>query len=206
MLAKIMLAPGQIGFHDALTNVHLTVSNPYAVVFPEMNTTYLKEAVKKGQIVLVCGTLTSIVNHKELNEKEEKELLKFLKQQKLKHPTLNQNVLYEKEQADKKNNAGTTGSESGNKDQDQNAGSSSSGSGTNKDSSTTTKPNESSKDNSESQTKNDSSTTIPSKDTSSGDTKNTSKDSSVDSSKDNTVKTQSATTSKKSVAFSFNKK
>lgn len=90
MLAKITLAPGQIGFHDALSNIHLTVANPTAVVPVGANTEHLKEAVKDGKILLLTGTLSSTLKHREV---EPKESIQFAKRMNLHRPVVNQNVV-----------------------------------------------------------------------------------------------------------------
>ena len=90
MLAKITLAPGQIGFHDALSNIHLTVANPTAVVPVGANTEHLKEAVKDGKILLLTGTLSSILKHREVKPKES---IQFAKRMNLHRPVVNQNVV-----------------------------------------------------------------------------------------------------------------
>lgn len=89
MLAKITLAPGQIGFHDALSNIHLTVANPTAVVPVGANTEHLKEAVKDGKILLLTGTLSSTLKHREVKSKES---IQFAKRMNLRRPVVNQNV------------------------------------------------------------------------------------------------------------------
>lgn len=90
MLAKITLAPGQIGFHDALSNIHLTVANPTAVVPVGANTEHLKEAVKDGKILLLTGTLSSTLKHREVKQKES---IQFAKRMNLRRPVVNQNVV-----------------------------------------------------------------------------------------------------------------
>lgn len=90
MLAKITLAPGQIGFHDALSNIHLTVANPTAVVPIGANTEHLKEAVKDGKILLLTGTLSSTLKHREVKPKES---IQFAKRMNLHRPVVNQNVV-----------------------------------------------------------------------------------------------------------------
>lgn len=90
MLAKITLAPGQIGFHDTLSNIHLTVANPTAVVPVGANTEHLKEAVKDGKILLLTGTLSSTLKHREVKPKES---IQFAKRMNLHRPVVNQNVV-----------------------------------------------------------------------------------------------------------------
>ena len=99
MLAKITLAPGQIGYHDALSNVHLTLAEPTAVVPTGANTTHLKKAVKDGKILLISGTLSSTVNHRELKQKE---VAAFTKRVGIKRPVINQNVVHARKEAIKK--------------------------------------------------------------------------------------------------------
>lgn len=100
MLAKITLAPGQIGYHDALSNVHLTLAEPTAVVPTGANTTHLKKAVKDGKILLISGTLSSTVNHRELKQKEVAAFTKHVGG--IKRPVINQNVVNARKEAAKK--------------------------------------------------------------------------------------------------------
>lgn len=58
-IAVVSLAAGQIGFHDDLSHIILTPAHPSADVYPGMNTTYLKEAVKDHKINLIWGSLTT---------------------------------------------------------------------------------------------------------------------------------------------------
>ena len=57
-IAKITLAPGQIGFHDELTGITLTVGHPQADIHAGMNTHYIKQAIKDNKITLLYGSLT----------------------------------------------------------------------------------------------------------------------------------------------------
>lgn len=57
LIARIKLAPGQAGFFDELSNLHVTISNRFANVYADMNTTYLKKAAKSGRIYVIEGSL-----------------------------------------------------------------------------------------------------------------------------------------------------
>lgn len=58
IIATIRLGAGNVGFFDELTRIHLTLINPYADVYSDMNTNRLKRALKYGTITLVNGSLT----------------------------------------------------------------------------------------------------------------------------------------------------
>lgn len=53
----ISLAPGQAGFYDELTGIHLNLSNKEARVPYSANTMGLIKAVKSGKILVVSGSL-----------------------------------------------------------------------------------------------------------------------------------------------------
>lgn len=53
----ITLAPGQAGFYDELTGVHLNLSNKEARILSSANTMGLVKAVKAGKILVVSGSL-----------------------------------------------------------------------------------------------------------------------------------------------------
>lgn len=57
VIGVIRLAPGQVGYYDELTGIHLTLRRPQAEVYNYMNTVALIRAVRAKIIVLVSGTL-----------------------------------------------------------------------------------------------------------------------------------------------------
>jgi predicted ribosome quality control (RQC) complex YloA/Tae2 family protein len=57
VLGLIRLAPGEVGFYDDLTRIHLTIANPERHVLAGMNTTNIKRAVRSGRLLLVSGSL-----------------------------------------------------------------------------------------------------------------------------------------------------
>lgn len=57
-IAKVKLSPGEVGFFDELTRIHLTIANPEAVVYKDMNTENIKVSVASGRLILTGGTLT----------------------------------------------------------------------------------------------------------------------------------------------------
>lgn len=70
-IAVVRLAPGQVGFYDDLTRIHLTIAKPVEAVYSHMNTEKLKRAVAYRRIILVSGTLdpeTNIENSIKINE------------------------------------------------------------------------------------------------------------------------------------------
>lgn len=63
MVAQITLASGQLGFYDEISNIRLTPSNPTKSIAYGTNTLGLKKAVEEGKIILLNGTLDTIVRH-----------------------------------------------------------------------------------------------------------------------------------------------
>lgn len=86
-IAVVMLAPGQTGFYDDLSGIHLSLTNREAQVMKGVNTAGLVSAVQAGKIITVSGSLGSeTLSYKEaemaiptyyrLLEKRKKKLLK----------------------------------------------------------------------------------------------------------------------------------
>lgn len=63
MVAQITLASGQLGFYDEISNIRLTPSNPTRSIAYGTNTLGLKKAVEEGKIILLNGTLDTIIRH-----------------------------------------------------------------------------------------------------------------------------------------------
>lgn len=57
VIAIIKLAPGNVGWYDRLTSIHLTVSNPTAEVKAGMNLLNIKKAIKYRTISVINGNL-----------------------------------------------------------------------------------------------------------------------------------------------------
>lgn len=57
VIATIKLAPGQVGFYDPLSRIHLTLGNPVATVYSGTNCAALRRNVKAGIIRILEGTL-----------------------------------------------------------------------------------------------------------------------------------------------------
>jgi hypothetical protein len=64
IIAKVRLAPGQVGYFDELTRIHLTIASPEKTVHSGMNTKNLKKSVKSRRLILVSGTLDPETNIK----------------------------------------------------------------------------------------------------------------------------------------------
>lgn len=56
-IARIKLNPGQGGYFDPITRIHLTHGDPIKVVYAGMNTTGLKAAVRSKRISIISGSL-----------------------------------------------------------------------------------------------------------------------------------------------------
>lgn len=61
VIAKIMIAPGNVGWFDPLTRIHLTLKHKTSDVYDYQNTTNIKKAVAYGTVKLVYGTLDPVV-------------------------------------------------------------------------------------------------------------------------------------------------
>ena len=57
IIAVVKLAPGNIGWYDALTGIHLTIARSTAKVYSGSNTTNLVKALRERVIELVDGSL-----------------------------------------------------------------------------------------------------------------------------------------------------
>lgn len=86
-MAIIALAPGQVGYYDDLSGLHLSLANREARVLSGMNTAGLVNAVRAGKITVVSGSLGSetlfveedikaIPTYYRLLDKKKKRLLK----------------------------------------------------------------------------------------------------------------------------------
>lgn len=56
-IAKVRLVRGNVAFFDTRTKIHLTISNPTATIYEDMDVTRIRRAVKNGVLSLVYGTL-----------------------------------------------------------------------------------------------------------------------------------------------------
>lgn len=82
IIARVRLAPGNVGYYDDLSKIYLTLSRPEANVYDYMNTTRLIKSVQSKTILLVAGSLnTSLLTSTTLAVSEElvKEPVKEIK-------------------------------------------------------------------------------------------------------------------------------
>lgn len=56
IIATIRLMPGQVGFYDPLSQIHLTIGMPQRDVYAGTNVTQLRKSVKSGRLQLVSGS------------------------------------------------------------------------------------------------------------------------------------------------------
>ena len=56
-IAIVRLAPGEVGFYDELTRIHLTIADPQKPVTKGMNVAGLRRSVKSKRLLLVSGSL-----------------------------------------------------------------------------------------------------------------------------------------------------
>lgn len=57
IIATVRLAPGNVGYYDPITGIHLTITSPDREIYRDMNTTNLRRSVKMGVLQLVHGSL-----------------------------------------------------------------------------------------------------------------------------------------------------
>lgn len=69
-IARIKINPGNPGWYDPLTNIHLTITRPEAIVFEGANTTNIKKGVDFKLVSVIDGSLdvnsTSVYTTKEV--------------------------------------------------------------------------------------------------------------------------------------------
>ena len=68
-IARIRINAGNPGWYDPLTNIHLTISRPEAIVFEGSNTTNIKKGVAHKLVCVVDGDLD--INSVSIENKEE---------------------------------------------------------------------------------------------------------------------------------------
>ena len=56
-IAVIQLAPGEVGYYDELSRIHLTIGHPTEAVEVGTNCTQLRHSVRSGRLRLVSGSL-----------------------------------------------------------------------------------------------------------------------------------------------------
>lgn len=59
VIGIVKLAPGEVGFYDEISKIHLTMSRPKANVYDYMNTAKLVRAVRGKVLMLVAGSLNA---------------------------------------------------------------------------------------------------------------------------------------------------
>ena len=64
-IAKIRINAGNPGWYDSLTNIHLTITRPEALVFEGSNTINIKRAVSFGLVHVTEGSLDTEVKVEE---------------------------------------------------------------------------------------------------------------------------------------------
>lgn len=70
-IAKIRINAGNPGWYDSLTNIHLTITRPEALVYEGSNTTNIKRAVSFGLVHVTEGSLDEEVKIETIAVKKE---------------------------------------------------------------------------------------------------------------------------------------
>ena len=55
VIAEIKLAPGEVGYYDDYSRIHLTAGNPTALIYAGVNCTQIKRSIKSGRLILLRG-------------------------------------------------------------------------------------------------------------------------------------------------------
>lgn len=117
-IAKIRIAPGNPGWYDSLTNTHLTITRPEAIIYEGFNTTNIKKGVSYKLIHVIDGSLdsnvasienkkTKVKSVREVDFKEPKKTNKKVttkKQSKKENKTVETKIVEEVKKEDTKNN------------------------------------------------------------------------------------------------------
>ena len=56
-IARIALAPGQVGYYDEYSRIHLTIGAPEATIYSGTNCAQIRRSIKSGRIRLLSGSL-----------------------------------------------------------------------------------------------------------------------------------------------------
>lgn len=70
-IAKVRIAVGNPGWYDSLTNIHLTIARPEAIVYEGQNTTNLKMGVAHKLIYVVEGSLDYVKKAQQVVEPQQ---------------------------------------------------------------------------------------------------------------------------------------
>lgn len=57
IIATIKLAPGQVGYYDEYSKIHLTIAHPETAIYSGTNCAQIRRSIKAGRIILTSGTL-----------------------------------------------------------------------------------------------------------------------------------------------------
>lgn len=57
IIATIKLAPGQVGYYDEYSKIHLTIAHPETTIYSGTNCAQIRRSIKAGRIILTSGTL-----------------------------------------------------------------------------------------------------------------------------------------------------
>lgn len=67
-IAIVKLAPGQVGYYDELSRVHLTMSRPKTTIYDYMNTSAILRSIKNRTLILESGTLNPVSKEASIDE------------------------------------------------------------------------------------------------------------------------------------------
>lgn len=99
VIGIIKLAPGEVGFYDEISKIHLTMSRPKAEVYDYMNTTKLIRAVRSKVLILVAGSLNAArtLNEEAPVAKLKKVSAQVVKEEKVVEETIPQVAMFAEE-------------------------------------------------------------------------------------------------------------
>lgn len=67
-IAKIKISAGNPGWYDPLTNIHLTITKPFAFVYEGQNTSNIKKAIAHKLVCVIEGDLDVIAKEQPIAE------------------------------------------------------------------------------------------------------------------------------------------
>lgn len=57
VMAVIQLMPGQVGYYDDLSRIHLTMGSPRATIYKGTNVSQIRRSVQSGRLRIISGSL-----------------------------------------------------------------------------------------------------------------------------------------------------
>lgn len=83
-IARIQISAGNPGWYDPLTNIHLTITRPQALVYEGQNVSNIKTAVRHKTVFVVEGELEpKVIVQEPVVQEEVREVVKPVEEEKI---------------------------------------------------------------------------------------------------------------------------